>query len=640
MLEGGKSETTNHAFIIRNSNDINLYEASLIKNKFDFYFQKGAKLASQKDNVTSKIREINHNVKNFSYYILETPIQIFKDIDLKQDLLNKIEIIDYPGLNSKKAKKGKYTDNNLLELIDGFFFLNEPITKGSNDIKEVFKEIIERFIYQDSNVDDLKNSLFLFVKNNDDEQNDFYDLDIEKEFIDLFENFKKPLEWVDIHRIESKLNYSTIKFAKFSNIDYKKYIEMDDILGSFKTFISYIIKIKIKKINKSNLKSIFDFIDSFIKEKYDDNIIKTKQNIIQRIIKFFWINNNDKKKDKVDISIEEDIFIEWFKEILIEFKLINVNYKFLNKEKRKILEYAKEYLLLKSNLKNHIFYQNSFYDSFKEKFGEIMNYSDVKINKKLNEYLNNIVSKTKVVMDTIFNMFNLNQTEFEIKYSEKERKKNNDYNENNFETIKILVNKEIIEMKSLIEKKINNLNCGTNDPDKFRYEFLRIKQEITNIIENKSERIQEFYNNFRQLISKLINVYKSDQFESLKDKINMMKGIKINQYFSNVNFSTYGWFTHAIINFFGYLFGYQHKYEDDIRNTCNEYKVMINHGYDEIEKNLVEKFKDLRDKGIEIINLIFSTANSDFEELKKNKNKCIEIFKLVNNILRNNTYDN
>ena len=102
LLETGRDETTNHAFIVRYSNEINLYEALLHKNKVEHFFEKGKKLASGKENIIKKVKEINHNIKTFSYFILETPIQMLNNIlgnntYIRQDLINQIEIIDFPG---------------------------------------------------------------------------------------------------------------------------------------------------------------------------------------------------------------------------------------------------------------------------------------------------------------------------------------------------------------------------------------------------------------------------------------------------------------------------------------------------------------------------------------------------------------
>ena len=123
LLQTGRSETTNHAFIVRNNNThIKLYEANIIKNNYEYFFEKGKILASGKNEVISKIEDINKNWNKFSYFILETPIQLFKDIGIKEEIINSIELIDYPGLDTKKATKGNYTKNDLFDIVNDFFF--------------------------------------------------------------------------------------------------------------------------------------------------------------------------------------------------------------------------------------------------------------------------------------------------------------------------------------------------------------------------------------------------------------------------------------------------------------------------------------------------------------------------------------
>ena len=165
---------------------------------------------------------------------------MFENIDLPQEIINSIEIIDYPGLDTIKAKEGNYANNSLFnkDIINGFFFVNEPKNNEINSVKEVFKTIINKFIYKDTNVDDAKICLFLFTKNNDNEQFNFY-------------------------KYESLIN-----FAKFSNIDYKHYVDFLKNLTSFETFISNIIKIKKKQIKKGNFESLFDSFDSYINDKF------------------------------------------------------------------------------------------------------------------------------------------------------------------------------------------------------------------------------------------------------------------------------------------------------------------------------------------------------------------------------------
>lgn len=255
MLETGRAETTNHAFIIRFNKHINLFNALLEKTKYGYYFKKTEKIASGKNEVIDKIKYINHNIQDFSYFILETPKQMLENISIPKDIINSIEIIDYPGLDTRKATIGKYGNNSLFnkDLINGFIFVNEPKDQKINSVKEVFKNIINKFIYRDSKVDDVKNCLFLFTKNNDNEQSDFYDLNIKDQISSLIEELKKEMDMTDIVRIESKIKESLINFVKFSNIDYKKYIDLEEKLRTFENFISHIINAKVKKIKKKIL---------------------------------------------------------------------------------------------------------------------------------------------------------------------------------------------------------------------------------------------------------------------------------------------------------------------------------------------------------------------------------------------------
>ena len=196
-------------------------------------------------------------------------------------------------------------------------------------------------------------------------------------------------------------------------------------------------------------------------------------------------------------------------------------------------------------------------------------------------------------------------------------------------------------MKHDIKNEIQQLNCNESDPDRFKAAFQYRKQRINDIIENISDNIEKYYINFQNLINQLIKDFQIGILEKEKNKINLKETIKIGQYFrNNIDFDPIGLWTHYIVNIFGFLLRYKHKYEDDIKNTCSLYENMIYSGYENIENNLLDRFKELNNKGIELINLIFNTANSNFEELKKNIVKYDEIIKIVKQILENNNFKN
>jgi len=445
------------------------------------------------------------------------------------------------------------------------------------------------------------------------------------------------MDYPDIYKIETKLNDSTIKFAKFSNIDYKQYINKKEKLSSFKYFIYEIIKKKIQKIKKNDFKYLYEYIDSFIEQNYNEEKKEEKKNYLNKIIGWLWENNNNKDIEKNYKLFDKSSYINYFKEILIEFKFIDKEYLFNENDNNKIIKYAKKYEYLKSELKNDIHFKRSFYKEFESKLKEILNNSYNIIINKFNKYLNDFILEVQAVIQTINSMFNMSQNEFEKKYSDDVKERIIHNITNRFETIKTILKNEISGMKYKVKSQIQNLKCDESDPDIFKYNFLGIKQNINYIIDRTSIDIQTIYTKFQTLITNLIINFETNENSEEKDKIISMETIKIDRFFKyDINFQTIGYFAHIVVNFFGWFVGYAHDYQEDIKKTCNEFINMIYSGYEDIYRNLFERFEELNNKGIEIINLIFNTAHSNFEELRKNIVNYDRIIKTIQNIFKNN----
>lgn len=351
-------------------------------------------------------------------------------------------------------------------------------------------------------------------------------------------------------------------------------------------------------------------------------------------------DNNKIEAEKNNKLLDINSYLNNFKEILIGFKFINKEYIFNDNDNQTIIKYAKKYENLKSELKNDIHLERSFYKEFETKFKEILNNSYNIIINKFNKYLNDFILEVQAVIQTINSIFNMSQNEFERKYSDDVKNRIIHNITNRFDAIKVNLKKEISDMKEAVKRQILNLKCDESDPDIFKYNFLGIKQNINNIIEWTSRNIQIIYSRFQNLITNLIVNFQTNENSEEKDKIISIETIKIDRFFRNdINFHTISYFAHKIVNFFGWFVGYEHDYQDDIKRTCNEYTNMIYSGYEDIYRNLFEKFEELNNKGIEIINLIFNTAHSNFEELKKNIINYDRIIKTIQNIFKNNNLD-
>ena len=192
LLYCGNGETTRHAFIIRRSNSIKLYRVKLIKSKYGYVFNKTKQLAIGKNEVKKKIEDLNKIGEQLSFFILETPIQLFENSSIPENLLNSIEMIDYPGLNTERAQKGNYANNSIFihNFINGIFFVNKLTDYKMNSAQEIFDTFFNKFIFKDTDMEDIRNCLFLYTKNSYNEQSDFFDLDIKSHILGSIEDLE------------------------------------------------------------------------------------------------------------------------------------------------------------------------------------------------------------------------------------------------------------------------------------------------------------------------------------------------------------------------------------------------------------------------------------------------------------------
>ena len=75
------------------------------------------------DNEYNNDNNNDNSNKNLKFYIIEVPINIFKDLGIDKEIYSKIELVDLPGLDTG-FDEAINSSNNLLEFTDGFIFIN------------------------------------------------------------------------------------------------------------------------------------------------------------------------------------------------------------------------------------------------------------------------------------------------------------------------------------------------------------------------------------------------------------------------------------------------------------------------------------------------------------------------------------
>lgn len=245
--------------------------------------------------------------------------------------------------------------------------------------------------------------------------------------------------------------------------------------------------------------------------------------------------------------------------------------------------------------------------------------------------MNEIITEAKGVFNTVNKKFNMNQTDFEKKFSESVKNNIISTINDKFELISKESEIEINKMKNKISSELSNLSCFQSDPKEFKKQFDITKIKVNTLIGSTSYDIENIYDNFKTLMTKIIDEHIIDDIESEKKEIDLIHITKLDKNFNDIDFEIMGRFKHFFKNIFGV-----HDYKDDIKQTCKNYKEMIESAYKSIEDELNEKIKDLKNKGIRIIKIIFDTANSNFVELERNFKRYDEINKLFQNLLKNN----
>lgn len=181
-----------------------------------------------------------------AFFLLTIPIEAYDIIDLPSDIKEKIELIDFPGLDSTNNIFNSNVLGPLLKFSDGFIFVNKGNSIKEKEKVKILFDIIDK-IQKRKFEFSFKSCLFLINRCDETEVN--ID-DCKKEYESLFEINKREQIWNDIiSKSEILKNADNINATKFSNKLYNDFIKFKNRLNNFKLFIEYYEK----KIDRSKL---------------------------------------------------------------------------------------------------------------------------------------------------------------------------------------------------------------------------------------------------------------------------------------------------------------------------------------------------------------------------------------------------
>ena len=218
---------------------IKMYETQFKTNANNlnyFEYNENYPIAEGKDAILNKIDQLNNSkdAKNYlRFYLVKAPIEFLDQMNLSEKEKKKIELIDFPGLDTD-FNEAKKKAANLLKIIDGFIYVNYQVHFDDGD--QQILALMYNTIKQRSN---FSFNTCLFILNKIDLLGD--------QEIELKEVAKRILDILDKENVDSssimvleqkeRIGDKSLSLTPFSCEKYKEYKKFETNLLNFEKFI-------------------------------------------------------------------------------------------------------------------------------------------------------------------------------------------------------------------------------------------------------------------------------------------------------------------------------------------------------------------------------------------------------------------
>ena len=388
--------------------DIGLFKVDFKITKNDYHFK-----YNESKYITNDLNEIHNYLINFNqnkeikFYLLKIPLIIFEYID-DYSLKNKIQFIDYPGLDTEfkdqdnnslgnnnsdtQIKISKNTDA-LLKYTNGFIYVNNGIQVEENSNKQLLQGVLQN-IQERKDKFSFKNCIFIFNKCDESE------IDIKKgkeNFIKLINNIQRNSVTYKkrLYNPNEIKNSNDIIVTKFSSYLFKEYLKNADKYdkensNKYKSSnAEHLFKSLHKVINNSK-----DFYNSELENHEIRYCIKLNEDF-SKILKS--INNESKKINPKDFTYSKNQ------------KRLNEFNKICKEESNNIkeeIEFMKK--LIKTKISNMHKYKNETRNDFttiareiaKENAKTLDEYK-IRINNKITDFINSLIKFIQNIEDLV-----------------------------------------------------------------------------------------------------------------------------------------------------------------------------------------------------------------------------------------------
>ena len=422
ILPTKEEDCTFRAIIIKhnkNINDFYLYQTKVIEfgrgsKKYINYIEKDNYYCRGINNINSYLKTKNSDKKmndKDTALIIQGRLKIFDFIKLDENLINRIEFIDLPGLNRKDGEEiDKKFYEQILEYCNSCIYINLPAIKdgtNSDNIRNNYLKDKNNFSLNLRN-EFLGSCLFL-INRADEIQDDNEKIKIKNDLIKILLNVEK--------NVEKNINVCFFS-GKFFLIYLEHYNMYVNALENSPFSILYIL--------------FEEFSDSWFNKTFSKFIIKKCDKIAETL--------TIKLKKVKDILVPND----FNNKMICAFNQLfeALGRKFSKKEQEEII---KKLYGLSYEIKNHDFSKTIFSRVFFEKLKEIIIKTDNLQRRNL-----------KIMIDDFFrdvdDFFKRNVIEKNKKEEEKDEKKHDLFKNKMIPRIDSLLNEKSNHLKQIIDK--------------------------------------------------------------------------------------------------------------------------------------------------------------------------------------------
>ena len=533
------------------------------------------------------------------FYVIESPIELLDNIEIDESIKEKIELIDFPGLDTR-FEEAQIQSKTLLSIIEGFIHINSKIEYDNHENTKIINLIYNTIKSRDSF--DFNTCLFVLNK---------IDLlekggktiklnDMKNKIIKIINENNSSLPSQEWYKLKDKIKDSKIIMTKFSSFLYQQYKNFELIIEDFEKFI---LKnaIKDKKKAESFLKNLFSNISDLIKD--DDFIDIINDNLKKKYMKIDP-NFKPKKKDK-------DEYYERLKRILEPY---DKEYKIYQKEEQ-LNEIVKNYLYLKDNKEKIKCYENSFYNELSKQYAKIVQNSSLFFDeKRVNDVLNYMIDCYIAIIEV------LKRVELSIRGDT-----NSEFKNINIDEIIYDINEKYDNYKEDIEKELKNIKATIDkniERDFSKKNFSNLVKEnnklitdLKNYVDKKCKGFSDFVKRENKKIIDKLNL-KSLEEEKAKFLENMkkFKGEKMSEsnnssddYYKTGSFLFFKWF--------------------DFNASKQCYQDAINQYFNENGENILKNLNNNKIHGETNIRRIYDVFIDNINGLKNNFKFFEEIVK-------------